>query len=77
MEKTVVFSVRLPESIVEKLGEVSKNFPYWKRNAIVEKALEAFCFAADLNNQKAILQWWRQGNPDATLKFYDKAQRHF
>ena len=75
MEKTVVFSVRLPESLVKKLNEVTQELEDANRNHIIEKALEAFCFAADLKNQRDILYWWRPSYPDATLKFDYEAHK--
>ena len=69
MEKTRVISVRLPESLINELEQAVSQHTYWKRNAIIEKALEAFLHAADVHTQYAILHWWRHGNKKAELTF--------
>lgn len=69
MEKTKVVSVRLPESLVNKLDEVVKAHKYWKRNSAIEQALTAFAYAADHNTQYDILRWWRHRSKERVLTF--------
>lgn len=69
MEKTVVISVRLPESLLRKLKEIQEDHCYYKRNAIIERALTAFAFAADHGEQAKVLSWWRHSSRKASLKF--------
>lgn len=72
MEKTKVISVRLPESLINELEQAVSHHTYWKRNAIIEKAVQAFLYAADVHTQYAILHWWRHGAKKAELTFHEK-----
>lgn len=69
MEKTKVVSVRLPESLLNKLDEVVKDHKYWKRNSVIEQALTAFAYAADHTTQYNILGWWRHQSKDRVMTF--------
>ena len=75
MEKSLVVSVRLPESLVEKLDELARKHRWYKRNAIMLKALEAFVYAADRHTQYQILSWWRRSGRNATLHFELEAEQ--
>lgn len=69
MENSLVISVRLPESLVKELDELAKSSRWFKRNAIILRALEAFIYAADYRTQIKILHWWRHGGNIANLNF--------
>lgn len=72
MEKTRVISVRLPESLIKRLDEIAEGHYYWKRNAIIEKSLQAVAYAADYPTFQRILQWWRPSTQPMELIFREK-----
>lgn len=72
MEKTRVISVRLPESLIKDLDKLAEGHYYWKRNAIIEKSLQAVVYAADYANFQRILQWWRPSQIPMELTFHEK-----
>lgn len=61
MEKTKVISVRLPVSTIQKVDEIAKHFPYYKRNTILSQFIDCCAFACDANSQHEIIRWWRHG----------------
>lgn len=61
MEKTKVISVRLPESLIQEVDELTKDHHYWKRNEIIKKAVTSFVRYTDYKTQREILEYydWR------------------
>lgn len=57
MRETQIISVRLSQSLVQKLNDMSIDRLYWKRNAIIESVLRAFVECADAKTQYAILRY--------------------
>ena len=57
MEKSQVISIRLPESMIRDLNLNVSDHLYWKRNAIIQQAVEAYLYAADHSTQKDILRY--------------------
>lgn len=72
MEKTRVISVRLPESLIQRLDEIAEGHYYWKRNAIIEKSLQAVAYATDYPDFQRILEWWRPSGKSMVLTFHEK-----
>lgn len=69
MEKTKVISVRLSTQLLEDLDEKIIEARYWKRNAVIEKALEALVYASDWRTFQLILQYWPKGDKNAKITF--------
>ena len=69
MEKTKVISVRLSTQLLEDLDKKIIEARYWKRNAVIEKALEALVYASDWRTFQEILNWWPKGNKQAKITF--------
>lgn len=69
MEKTKVISVRLSTQLLEDLDKKIIEARYWKRNAVIEKALESLVYATDWRTFQEILNWWPKGNKQAKLTF--------
>ena len=72
MEKSKIFSIRVPESLAQKLDNAVIQHHYWKRNAFIIKAMEAFLYCADSRTQRDILQYWRYGVKKGVLEFTTK-----
>lgn len=69
MEKTKVISVRLSTQLLEDLDKKIIEARYWKRNAVIEKALEALVYATDWRTFQEILHWWPECNKHAKITF--------
>lgn len=69
MQKTKVISVRLSTQLLEDLDRKIIEARYWKRNAVIERALEAFVYASDWHTFQQVLNWWPKGNKQAKLTF--------
>lgn len=74
MEKTRIVSVRLPESLIQRLDELAKDYRYWSRNAIIEKSLQAVAFATDYPDLNRILNWWRPSGISMKLTFHERTE---
>ena len=57
MRETQIISVRLSQSLVQKLNDMSIDRLYWKRNAIIESVLRAFVECTDAKTQYNILRY--------------------
>lgn len=69
MEKSQVISIRLPESMIRDLRLNVRDHCYWKRNAIIQQALEAYLYAADNSTQKDILRFNHRFSMKRQLEF--------
>lgn len=69
MERTKVISVRLSTQLLEDLDKKIAEARYWKRNAFIEKAIEALVYASDWRTSQQILGWWPKGNKQARITF--------
>ena len=69
MEKTKVISVRLPESLIQKLDDMAIDRVYWKRNSIIEKALSVLVECTDAKTQYDIMRYWGLRNETWKLSF--------
>lgn len=67
MEKTKVISVRLSESVLEKLDEKAAWSRYWKRNAVIAQVLEGVLYGADDESFRLLLRHYRFSDKKLTV----------
>ena len=69
MGNTKVISVRLPESLIQKLDDMSIDRVYWKRNSIIEKVLKVFVECTDAKTQYDIMRYWGSATETWKISF--------
>lgn len=62
MAKTVVITLRIDEELLADLQDCKIHHRYWKRNNIIEKAVELFVRTLSRHDQHTVLAHWAFSN---------------
>ena len=58
MSKTVVITLRIDEELLANLQDCVIHHRYWKRNSIIEKAINLFVRSLSRHDQHTVLAHW-------------------